>query len=80
LNFITRIDRNLLEKFAQDLVNYNAVHQVTKIFDQYLDVIALEPNLFTLNIKDSFALYNEPSFNETQIRFVWLFSLGLIVI
>lgn len=33
LNFITRIDRNLLEKFAQDLVNYNSVHQVTKIFD-----------------------------------------------
>lgn len=57
-----------MEKLAQDLVNSNSVSMVSKIYDQYLDVIALEPSLFTLNIKDSFMLYNEPSLSETQIR------------
>jgi len=69
LNFVTRIDRTLMEKLAQELVNTNSVSMVSKIYDQYLDVIALEPSLFTLNIKDSFMLYNEPSLSETQIRY-----------
>lgn len=57
-----------MEKFAQELVATNSVSMVAKIFDQYLDVIALEPSLFSLNIKDAFSLYNNPSLNETQIR------------
>jgi hypothetical protein len=68
LNFVTRIDRTLMEKLAQELVNTNSVSMVSKIYDQYLDVIALEPSLFTLNIRDSFTLYNEPSLTEVQIR------------
>lgn len=58
-----------MEKLAQELVNTNSVSMVSKIYDQYLDVIALEPALFTLNIKDSFMLYNEPSLTEVQIRY-----------
>lgn len=57
-----------MEKLAQELVNTNSVSMVSKIYDQYLDVIALEPSLFTLNIRDSFMLYNEPSLTEVQIR------------
>lgn len=68
LNFVTRIDRTLMEKLAQELVNTNSVSMVSKIYDQYLDMIALEPSFFTLNIKDSFTLYNEPSLSESQIR------------
>eukprot|EP01038_Epipyxis_sp_PR26KG_P005707 gene5707-7877_t len=68
INFVTRIERPLLEKFAQELVAANAVPMISKIFDQYLDVIALEPNLFSLNIQDSFVGYNEPSLSEIQIR------------
>lgn len=68
LNFVTRVERSLLEKFAQDLVNANAVPVVAKLYDQYLDMIALEPSLFTLNIRNSFVCYNEPSMSEAQIR------------
>ena len=68
LNFITRIDRPLLELLVKELVAVNGVSMVAKIFDQYLDMIALEPNLFTLNIQNSFMLYNEPSLSESQIR------------
>lgn len=68
LHFITRIDRSLLELLVQQLVAVNGVSMIAKIFDQYLDMIALEPNLFTLNIQNSFVLYNEPSLSESQIR------------
>jgi hypothetical protein len=57
-----------MEKLAQELVALNAVAMVAKIFDQYLDVIALEPALFCLNMKDAFTAYNEPSLGEGQIR------------
>ena len=68
INFVTRIERPLLEKFAQDLSTSGAVGSVAKVFDQYLDVIALEQSLFTLNIPNSFIAYNEPSLSEQQIR------------
>ena len=68
LNFVSRIERPLLEKFAQDLVATNCVGMVTKIVDQYLDVIALEPNLFTLNIQKSFVSYNAKGISEKDIQ------------
>lgn len=79
INFISRADRSVLEKFAQELVATNSVSMVSKIYDQYLDVIALEPSLFSLNIKDSFAAYNDPSLKEQQIRgFMNKVALGLL--
>ncbi len=69
----------MLEKFAQDLVATNSSSMISKIYDQYLDVIALEPGLFTLNIKDAFAMYNEPSLNEQHIRsFMNRVAVGLL--
>jgi hypothetical protein len=68
LNFLTRIERPLLEKLASELVANNSVSLVSKIYDQYLDLIALEPTMFTLNIKNSFSSYNETSLTESEIR------------
>ena len=70
LNFLTRIERPLLEKLASELVANNSVSLVSKIYDQYLDLISLEPTLFTLNIKNSFSSYNETSLSESDIRYV----------
>lgn len=84
LNFITRIERPVLEKFAQDLVagsskENNSAALVSKLYDQYLDCIALESSLFTLNIKDAFLSYNEASANEQQIRgFMNRVAMGLL--
>ena len=68
INFVTRIERPLLEKFAQDVTAAGAVSSVAKVYDQYLDVIALEQSLFSLNIPNSLLAYNEPSLTEQQIR------------
>lgn len=68
LHFVTRIERPLLEKLAQNLVNSNSVNMISKIYDQYLDLVTLEPNLFHLNVKDSFYSYNIPGIGEQQIK------------
>ena len=68
IHFVTRVERPLLEQFARDLQLSNSVSCVSKVYDQYLDLIALEPSLFTLNIKDSLIAYNAPSLSEAQIR------------
>lgn len=79
LNFISRIERPLLEKFAQEIVANNTISSVSRIVDQYLDVIALEPSLFTLNINDSFNAYNETGLSESNIRsFMQRVSFGLL--
>lgn len=79
VNFITRVERPLMEKLAQELVATNSVPMISKVFDQYLDVIALEPSLFTLNIRNSFLAYNVPSLSEAQIRsFMNRTAVGLL--
>jgi hypothetical protein len=79
LNFVTKIERAQLEKFARDLVANNAVSLVSKVYDQYLDLISLESNLFTLNIRNSFIAYNEPTLSEIQIKsFINRMSYGLL--
>lgn len=76
VHFVTRIERPLLEQFAQELQLSNSVSVVSKVYDQYLDLIALEPSLFTLNIKDSLLAYNEPSLSELQIRWDGFYVYG----
>jgi hypothetical protein len=68
LNFSTRVERPLLEKFAKDLLAGGCVGTVVRVVDQYLDVIALEPNLFTLNIPRSFEALNAKGTTELQMR------------
>lgn len=68
LNFVTRIERTALEKFAQDLLSSNSVGTVVKVMDQYLDMIALESNMFSLNIPQSFEILNAKGQTEQQIK------------
>ena len=49
LNFVSRLDRPLMEKLARATIASNTYSLVTKVFDQYLDFVTLEPRLFTLN-------------------------------
>eukprot|EP00605_Chrysophyceae_sp_TOSAG23-4_P002225 GSChrysophyteH1.ASY1.ANO1.2468.1 assembled CDS len=68
LNFVTRIDKSLLESLAQSLVASNSVGSVVQIMDQYLDTIALEPSLFSLNMKGSFEALNAKGVTEAQMK------------
>jgi len=79
IHFLTRIDRTMLEEFAQDLVSANATTNISKIFDEYLDFIAVEPSIFTLNMKNSYVGYNSPLLAEVRIRFVTELPLHLSI-
>lgn len=68
LNFVTRLDRSLLEEFARLVVQSNSVEKVALVFDQYLDYVCLERNLFTLNKTNSYVLYNDPTTTEHMME------------
>lgn len=68
LNFVTRLDRSLLEEFARLVVQSDSVHRVALVYDQYLDYVCLERNLFTLNKPNSYVLYNDPNTTEIQME------------
>lgn len=48
LNFISPIPRSLLEEIAQAAIQSNSVTLVSKVFDQYLNFISLDDELFCL--------------------------------
>ncbi|XP_067939392.1 sec1 family domain-containing protein 1-like [Watersipora subatra] len=52
-NFITAINRSLLEDLAQAAIAAQAVTQVHKVFDQYLNFVSLEEDMFTLRPADT---------------------------
>uniref|UniRef100_A0A7S2WKC2 Sec1 family domain-containing protein 1 n=1 Tax=Mucochytrium quahogii TaxID=96639 RepID=A0A7S2WKC2_9STRA len=68
LNFSSPVDKRLLDFLAKRLVEINAVNVVAKVYDQYLGFVSLEALLFSLNMNDSFARYNNPSIADVEIQ------------
>lgn len=68
LNFVTKLDRPLMEDFAKLVVQSGSLETIAGIHDQYLDFVCLEQQLFSLAKKDSFALYNGSGVNEQMIE------------
>jgi len=70
LNFISKLERRLMEDLARLVIDAGQFQIISKIFDQHLDFVTLEPRLFTLNHKNSYVAYNgnqsEASINETM--------------
>lgn len=52
LNFISAIPRQRLEELASAAIHGNTVPQISKVFDQYLNFISLEDDMFTLRHQD----------------------------
>ncbi|KAK0060437.1 sec1 family domain-containing protein 1 [Biomphalaria pfeifferi] len=71
LNFISAISRQKLEDIAQAALQANAVQQVCKVFDQYLNFISLENELFTLRHQDrdsiSYYAINKGDVKDTEM-------------
>ncbi|CAF3738378.1 unnamed protein product, partial [Adineta steineri] len=67
LNFIAPIPRDLLEDLATAALESNSQQNITKIYDQYLDFITLEDELFCLRQtgRDSVSYY---ALNRPQMR------------
>lgn len=68
-----------MEDLAHGLVANNVAGLISKVYDEYLDVIALDSNLYTLNINESFIAYNDPKMKESDIRqYISRLTIGLI--
>ena len=52
INFTSLINRELLEEFAKKVSISGKSQKIKQVFDQYLDYIVTEPNLFSLNLPE----------------------------
>lgn len=73
-NFISAIPRNKLEDLASTAVSANSEMYVTKVFDQYLNFISLEDNMFLLQNqnRDAVSYY---SINKTGVKDTEMMSI-----
>ena len=68
LNFVTKLDRSLMEEFAKLVVQSGSLQTIAGVHDQYLDFVCLEQQLFSLSMKDSYALYNGSGASEQMME------------
>lgn len=68
VNFTFSINRELLEDFAKKVSLTGKAAKIKQVYDQYLDFIVTEPNLFLLDIPRVFSTFNNPATNEDDIH------------
>ncbi|OJJ44418.1 hypothetical protein ASPZODRAFT_18608 [Penicilliopsis zonata CBS 506.65] len=50
VNFLSSVPRPLLEDFASQIASTNTAEHIAQVFDQYLNFIVAEPDLFSLGL------------------------------
>ncbi|CAO3629200.1 unnamed protein product [Mucor hiemalis] len=67
INFCSTIPRPVLEEFATTTIADNTSELVNQVFDQYLNFICTNPNVFSLNQPQTFINLNSPTATEALI-------------
>lgn len=67
INFCSTIPRPVLEEFATATITDNTSDMVNQVFDQYLNFICTNPNVFSLNQPQTFINLNNPKATESLI-------------
>jgi sec1 family domain-containing protein 1 len=67
VNFVSPAPRALLESLARATIANNSVASISKLFDQFLGFVCVEPSLFSLNMCHSFVSYNDPRAADAQV-------------
>ncbi|CAO0789793.1 unnamed protein product [Mucor circinelloides] len=67
INFCSTIPRPVLEEFATTTINDNTSDMVNQVYDQYLNFICTNPNVFSLNQPQTFINLNNPTASESLI-------------
>lgn len=68
INFTSTLNRELLEEFAKKVSILGKSSKIKQVYDQYLNFIVTEPNLFSLDLPLIFSKFNNPSTNEDDIH------------
>jgi hypothetical protein len=68
INFSSTLPRTLLEELASLAVQTNSASLISQIYDQYLNYICLEPNLFSLEISKTYHTLHNPTTPDSKIE------------
>ncbi|KAF9601769.1 hypothetical protein IFM89_022937 [Coptis chinensis] len=68
LNFSSSLPRPLLENLASGTLEGNGVERISKVFDQYLEFVTLEDNMFSLAQNLCYVQLNDPSAGDKEIE------------
>lgn len=68
INFTTTLQRDLLENFASKASSTGRADRIKQVFDQYLDFIVTEPELFSLELSKAYSIINAPHSSEDDIN------------
>ena len=68
INFTSSINRELLEEFAKRVSLSGKSYKVKQVYDQYLDFVVTEPNLFSLGMDRVFTTFSNPHTAEDDIH------------
>ncbi|TPX37854.1 hypothetical protein SeMB42_g06838 [Synchytrium endobioticum] len=68
INFATSVPRHLLEELASAVISTGLTNQIAQVYDQYLNYVCLSPNLFTLNIPDTYIKLHNPTSPDSLIE------------
>ncbi|KTB19042.1 Protein SLY1 [Nakaseomyces glabratus] len=67
INFVDSLSRDLLEHLAQEVVQLGKQDKVKQVYDQYLDFVVTEPELFSLELPTAYSILNNPQSDEETI-------------
>ncbi|PLB53440.1 putative Golgi transport protein Sly1 [Aspergillus steynii IBT 23096] len=68
VNFLSSVPRPLLEDFASEIVSTGASEHIAQVFDQYLNFIVAEPDLFSLGLgKDAYWKINSAQTSDEDL-------------
>lgn len=68
LNFVTKLDRSVMEDFAKLVVQSGSLETIASVHDQYLDFVCLEKRLFSLYKSNSYVTYNGSDTTEQMME------------
>ncbi|KAJ2581183.1 Vesicle trafficking between the ER and Golgi, partial [Coemansia sp. RSA 1836] len=67
VNFSSSLPRTLLEEFAMQTAATGTSHQIAQVYDQYLNFLCPEENMFSLHFPNSFESIHSPAMTDTAI-------------
>ncbi|KAJ2801488.1 Vesicle trafficking between the ER and Golgi, partial [Coemansia furcata] len=67
VNFSSSLPRTLLEEFAVQTAASGSSHQIAQVYDQYLNFLCPEENMFSLHFPNTFESIHSPSMTDTAI-------------
>jgi len=62
------MERPAMEEFARLVVNTGGLDNIASVHDQFVEFACLENRLFSLNVSESYVLYNNPGANEQDME------------